>query len=247
MNPLAGRTALVTGGSRGIGAATARKLAELGADLVITYRDNAEAARKVVAECGGVAKRFDITDPVDGLADEVDIVVSNATSAGLFTPLIDLTAEQLTGTIATDVTALHRLVTRFVPGMLARGYGRVIVIGSIHAYGPNAPHMTANGVSKAALEHYVTYAVDELTGPGVTINTVHPGHIATDMSSHMSAVAKAAIKRLTPSGRTGVPDDVAAVVAALSLPDMGFVNGAVIPVAGGLNTAVAIDRVLESR
>jgi 3-oxoacyl-[acyl-carrier protein] reductase len=240
---LSGRTALITGGSRGIGAAIARKLAALGADIIVTYQSNAVAANEVAVECGGRAVQFSVTEPVDGLASRADIVVANAAAPYPKLPLAELPVSALTAKITADVGCLHRLVTHFVPGM--RGYGRVIVIGSMHARGPFAPGMTANGVTKAALEAYVSYAVEEFASPGVTFNTVHPGYIATDLSSGLPPAIPEWLGRLTPSGREGLPSDVAGVVAMLADPGMDFVNGATIPVSGGLNHPVSFRRVLH--
>lgn len=79
--------------------------------------------------------------------------------------------------------------------MLEREYGRIILVGSLHADGPSAPGMAANGVTKAALAAYAAFVADELTGPGVTVNTLHPGYIATDASSRLPAEIPAQSKR----------------------------------------------------
>ena len=107
--------------------------------------------------------------------------------------------------------------------------------------------MAASGVAKAALAAYLTFAVDEFTGVGVTANLVEPGFIDTAASGHLPAQVKHALHGLTPSGRTGAPRDVAAAIAWLADEGSSFVNGARIPVAGGLNHPVAIRRVLALR
>jgi 3-oxoacyl-[acyl-carrier protein] reductase len=122
---------------------------------------------------------FDLTAPesapagVDGLlesvariADSVDVLVANAAAPYPKVPLLELPTQQLATKVGQDIGVVHRLVTAVAPGMLERGYGRMILIGSLHARGLSAPGMTANGGSKAALAAYVGYAVDELTGPG---------------------------------------------------------------------------------
>jgi 3-oxoacyl-[acyl-carrier protein] reductase len=259
--PLADRTALITGASRGIGAAIARALAAMGATVIATYRNDRAAAEELSvrlhAEHGVPvhAVPFDLTAPesapagVDGLlesvariADSVDVLVANAAAPYPKVPLRELPAQQLATKVGQDIGAVHRLVTAVAPGMLERGYGRMILIGSLHAGGPSAPGMTANGVSKAALAAYVGYAVDELTGPGVTVNVIHPGYIATEASSHLPAAIPRTIEALTPAGRTGTPEDVAGVVAMLVRDEVDFLNGACIPVSGGLNHPVSFRR-----
>ncbi len=127
------------------------------------------------------------------------------------------------------------------PGMLERGYGRTILIGSLHAEGPSAPGMIANGVTKAALTAYARFAADELTGPGVTINVVRPGY-ATETSSHLPPAIPPILAALTPGGRTAVPDDIAGVITMLTRDEAAFLNGACLPVSGGPNQPVSFRR-----
>lgn len=263
--PLSGRTALVTGASRGVGAAIAQALASLGATIVATYRTDRDAADDLVtqltSEYGVVAHAvpFDLTaspedqsgadgllDAVARLADKVDVLVVNAAAPYPQAPLRELSAQQLVQKVSYDLGATHRLVTALAPGMVNRGWGRVVFIGSLHRDGPTAPGMTASGVSKAALDTYASYAVDELTGPGVTINTIHPGYLATEASRHLPPTVPALIQALTPAQRTGEPRDVAGVLALLVRDEAAFINGASIPVAGGLNHPVALRRVMAA-
>ncbi|WP_051023423.1 SDR family oxidoreductase [Nocardia pneumoniae] len=259
--PLSGRTALITGGSRGIGAASARALAALGATVVVTYHRDRAAAEKVAV---GIREQhavpvhlvtFNLTaaetapegadallEAVARVVDSVDILVANAAAPYPKVPLLELSARQLSGKLGHDIGSVHRLVTAVAPGMLDRGYGRIMLIGSLQADGPSAPGMAANGVSKAALAAYVAYAVDELTGPGVTVNLIHPGYIGTEASSHLPPAIPAMIAGLTPVGRTGTPDDVAGVVAMLARDEASFLNGARLPVSGGLNSPISYRR-----
>jgi 3-oxoacyl-[acyl-carrier protein] reductase len=259
--PLSGRSALVTGASRGTGAAIAQALAAMGATIIATYRTDRAAADELVARLKSTygvdahAVPFDLIvshpDPAnaDGLlemvadiADGVDVLVANAAAPYPKAPLRELSAQQLVEKVSQDLAATHRLVTALAPGMLSRGWGRVILIGSLHVDGPTAPGMTANGVSKAALGAYLTYAVDELTGPGVTINIVHPGYLATGASSHLPPAVPALVEALTPAQRTGEARDVAGAVTLLVRDEAEFINGARIPVSGGLNAPVALRR-----
>ena len=261
--PLAGRLALVTGGTRGIGAATTRVLADLGAAVVATYRSDADSAAAVAAAApegrvGTVAvTAYDLAagpgapSSTEGLIErvqqrhgDVDILVANASAPYPQSPLAKLSADDLVAKTATDISALHRLVVALAPGMRRRRFGRIVVVGSLHAYGPTAPGMAASGVAKAALAAYLTFVVDELTGVGVTANLVEPGFVATDASRHLPDRVRHAVEGLTPAGRTGQPGDVSAAIAWLVTEQASFVNGARLPVAGGLNHPVPINRIL---
>lgn len=260
--PLTGRTALITGASRGIGAACARRLAALGATLVVTYRSGREEAEALAADLQDQYAvtvhplPFDLTAPASAPAgvgtmldaarqaagNDIDVLVANAAAPYPKVGLLELTAEQFVSKLGQDLGTTHQLVTAVAPGMVDRGFGRIVLIGSLHADGPTAPGMTANGVSKAALATYVEYAADELTGPGVTINIAHPGYIATEATGHLPAAVPALLDAMTPAGRTGMPDDVAGVIAMLTRPEAVFLNGTVLPVAGGLNHPVSVRR-----
>ncbi|MFD7666049.1 SDR family NAD(P)-dependent oxidoreductase [Streptomyces sp. NPDC059788] len=259
--PPAGRTALVTGGNRGIGAACARTLAAMGATVIATYRSARAEADRLVRDLQAEhqvpahALPFDLTAPetapestggllesVARLTTGIDILVANAAAPYPHAPLLELPAQQLATKVGQDIAATHRLVTAVAPGMLERDYGRMILIGSLHAEGPSAPGMTANGVTKAALAAYARYAADELTGPGVTVNVIHPGYVATDAGSHLPPAIPTMLAALTPSGRTGTPDDIAGAIAMLTRDEAAFLNGACIPVTGGLNQPVPFRR-----
>lgn len=264
--PLRGRTALVTGSGRGIGAESARVLAAMGAAVVVTYRSDRAQAEALCADLRAEhhvpahALAFDLAadeaDPasatgllaeVAAVAGAVDVLVVNAAAPYPQVPLRELTAAQLVTKVSQDVGSAHLLVTGVAPAMLERGYGRIVLIGSLHADGPTAPGMAASGVSKAALAAYVAYAVDELTGPGVTVNLLHPGYVSTEASSHLPAAVPATIAGLTPSGRAGTPRDVAGAVSLLVREEAGFVNGSCLPVAGGLNHPVPLRRLPTGR
>jgi NAD(P)-dependent dehydrogenase (short-subunit alcohol dehydrogenase family) len=256
--PLAGQVALVTGGSHGIGEAICLALAGAGADVVLTYRSDRSAAGEVArrSEQHGVravAVRADL-DTVAGAGDlvaeardqarRVDIVVSNATSS--FTPsrLVDLDAETLGRRAGADLGVLHTLASAFVPPMHERGFGRLLVISSVHALGPGSPGMCAHGTTKAALEAYVRYAADELGGDGVTVNALRLGFVATRSTAAVPPQARDMLIAATPAGRLAAPADIAAVASLLAQPAAGWINGAIIPVAGGLNQPLNMARLL---
>ncbi|MFF5475020.1 SDR family oxidoreductase [Streptomyces achromogenes] len=255
--PLEGRIALVTGGSRGIGAATATTLAGLGADVVLTYRSSLAEAEAVAASCEekGVKAtllRADL-DAADGAeelvtavrerVDHLDIVVSNACASYPRVPLSGMDPTALGDKVRNDVVLLHRLTTAFVPAMRERGYGRLVVISSGSSWGPTAPGLAAHGVTKAALEGYVRYAADEFGAGGVTVNGLALGFVLTDASSVVPQPARDALANATPAGRLGTPQDIADAVSLLARPESEWINGATLPVTGGLNYPLNLSRV----
>lgn len=255
--PLHGHTALITGGGRGIGAACATEMAKFGADVIVTYRSTPESVESSARSCEQYSVAVTTTEYCLGVAgaeerllNELarssrlpDIVIVNASAPFPKRPLSSVSAAELTGKVSTDLGALHTLVTGCIPAMQAAGYGRVIVIGSMHALGPSAPGMALNGVSKAALATYLRYAVDEFSAPGVTLNTLHPGYIATDATAKLPPAIPEMLRHLTPAGRAGRPEDVAVAARSLADPAAGYLNGLEIPVAGGLNQRVVLSRV----
>jgi len=259
--PLQGRTALVTGGSRGIGAASALSLGALGADVVITYRSDSAAAATVVdrlqeagAKASAVAAELTADSPgqefvtaARSLHDHYDILVISAPAPFPRVPMPVLDPDALGEKARMDVAALHRLCLAFVPGMRERGFGRVIVISSGASWGATAPGLAAHGVSKAAMEAYVRYAATELTGGGVTINALQLGMVATDGSGAVPEAARKVLAAATPSGHIAEPGDIGAVVGLLARPASAWITGTAIPVTGGMNYPLNLDAVLSAR
>jgi NAD(P)-dependent dehydrogenase (short-subunit alcohol dehydrogenase family) len=255
---LAGKVALVTGGSHGIGEAICLALADAGADVVLTYHSDRLAADEVARRSQqrgvqAVVVQADL-DTVAGAGDLVvrarnqlhrpDIVVSNATSSIAPGRLADLDADALGRKAGTDLGVLHTLATAFAPAMHERGFGRLLVISSVHALGPGSPGMCAHGATKAALEAYVRYAADELGGDGVTVNALRLGFVATRSTAAVPPPARDLLTAATPAGRLAGPGDIAAVASLLAQPAAGWINGAIIPVAGGLNQPLNLARLL---
>ncbi|WP_052425226.1 SDR family oxidoreductase [Streptomyces fulvoviolaceus] len=257
--PLSGRTALVTGGSRGIGAASAEALAGLGAHVVLTYRTGREAAERVAAACreragtahvlsadlDGAAGADRMLDALEAAVDGVDVVVSNATTAHPRAALAQLETEQLLGKVDADLAVLHRLVRRLTPKMHSRGFGRYVVVSSGHAIGPSAPGMSAYGIGKAALEAMVRYLAAEEGHSGVTVNAVRPGFVRTDTSVGVPEAVRDRMRRAIPAGRLAAADDIAGVVSLLAQPAAGWVNGICLPATGGLNHPVDWPRIVR--
>lgn len=189
MGALDGRTALVTGGGRGLGAAIAHELSDRGAHVGVLAR-SAQEVRRVAAEIGGTALVADVAD-ADRLASvlqslgEVDIVVANA---GVVWPLgrfaeVDMGEWEQSLTI--NVTGAVRAVRACLPGMLRRGWGRVLTISSGAAGAPGMPSANAYSTGKAALDMFTLHLAREVAGTGVTINAVRPGVVDTEMQTFM--------------------------------------------------------------
>ena len=235
--------ALVTGASRGIGAAIAKSLAADGWPVGVNYRSDKDAADKVVAEIesdGGkaVAIVADVADP--GAAEElfksieshfdapVLVLVNNAGIArDDLTPSLD--DDQWSAVIETDLTAAFRLTRRALKSMMRARSGRIVNISSVVALRAN-PGQSNYAAAKAGLIAFTKTAAVEVARRGVTINAVEPGWIETEMTAGVSDDLLKAV----PARRAGKPEEVAACVRFLVSEEAGYVTGAVLSVDGGL-------------
>ncbi|HWI60203.1 MAG TPA: 3-oxoacyl-ACP reductase family protein [Symbiobacteriaceae bacterium] len=243
---LSGQVALVTGAARGIGRATALRLAQDGAAVVFSYRSQAEAAAEVVRAieaAGGraLALPSDAADPaacralVAAAVDtfgRLDILVHNAGHA-LEKLLLDTGEEEWGRMLAVHMTGLYALSRAALPHMIDRHYGRIIAVSSIWGI-TGAAMEVAYSAAKAGQIGF-TKALAQEAGPwGVTVNAVAPGWIATDMNADLAGDAEADWLQRTPVGRLGTPDEIAEVVRFLAAPGSGFITGQVWSPNGGI-------------
>jgi NAD(P)-dependent dehydrogenase (short-subunit alcohol dehydrogenase family) len=242
------KVAIVTGASRGIGAATARVLAERGFRVVVNYRSSAAEAEEVVAAitaAGGeaVATMADVTiaDDVTAMVGDieqrwgqVDVVVHNALIPYAITSFADLTWEQLGGKLDRELHAAFLITKAVVAGMISRGYGRLIYITAAPSRHPRAG-MINLGTAKAAMNQFVRYIALELAPHGITANLVAPATVqGTTMNRQLTGEEMQHLGAAAPMGRLVTPDEVAETCAFLASEYSGFTTGHYLPVDGGL-------------
>ena len=243
---LQGKRALVTGGSRGIGAAIARRLAAEGADVAITYERSADRAealagdikkqgRRALALQADSADAGAVRGAVDAAAKAfggLDILVNNA---GIFRgggPIENLTLEDIDATLAVNVRAVV-VASQAAAAHMGEG-GRIINIGSNLASRVPDAGVSLYSMSKSALIAWTQGLARDLGGRGITVNIVHPGSTNTDMNPVDGPGAEAQRGRMAIK-RYGKADDVAALVAFVAGPEAGSVNGAGLTIDGGAN------------
>ena len=244
---LNGKVALVTGASRGIGAACARSLAAHGAAVAVNYVNSRDAADQVVADItaqGGqaVALQADVRDAaqvgnlvtaaVDALGP-LDILVLNAGPAVPWMGVTELTQEAFETKVLDEMRSFFLPAKAVMPGMIARQTGCIIGISSGLSRYP-AFGFTAHTTSKSAVDGLMKALALELGPLGIRVNTVAPGLTRTDATAHMAEAQVQAIAGMTPLRRVGEAEDVAGLVTALAGDACAFVSGAYIPVSGGI-------------
>lgn len=231
------KTALVTGGSRSIGAQCVRALASDGYRTIINYNSSEEDALSLASEVGGLAIRADVSNPADvqrmfDEAGEVDVLVCNAgiSHFGLFD---ELSLDAWRRIFAVNVEGVFSACKCAAKGMISRKSGRIITISSIWGI-TGASCEVAYSASKAAVIGFTKALAKELGPSGITVNCIAPGVIDTAMNAVLTPETLEALKEETPLGRLGSTQDVAALVAFLASERSGFITGQVISPNGGI-------------
>lgn len=231
---------LITGGSRGIGAACVRAFAAQGDRVAFLYRTSEEAARRVSEETGAYAICADISNPAEAkravaeaenLLGRIDILVNNAGIAQikLFT---DLTDEDWRRMTATDLDGAFYVTREAVRGMIARHCGRIINIGSM--WGKIGASCEVHyAAAKAGLRGMTMALAKELGPSGITVNCVEPGVIETEMNAALDEETVRKLQNETPLCRMGKPEEVAAAVRFLASDKASFITGQCLGVDGG--------------
>ena len=243
---LTGKTALVTGGSRGIGRAVCLELAKGGANVVLCYAGNEAAAAETVSACEALgakalAVKCDVADgeQVKALMDEavkafgrIDILVNNAgiTRDGL---LMMMKEADFDAVISANLRGTFLCMKAVARTMMKQRYGRIVNLSSVVGLRGNAGQVNY-AASKAGVIGMTKSLAKELASRGVTVNAVAPGFIDTDMTAAMPEAAKTATLASIPMQRLGAPEDIAKAVAFLASDGAAYITGQVIAVDGGM-------------
>jgi len=234
---LAGKNALVTGASRGIGRAIALELARAGASVVVGYRSGADEAQAVAEEAGGRAVQADVSDPKSAAslveeAGELDVLVNNAgvTRDGLIARMGDADWRDVLETNLSSVFYTCRAVAR---PMMKKRAGAIVNISSVVGIHGN-PGQTNYGASKAGMIGLTKSLARELGSRGVRANVIAPGYVHSRLTDEISGDMRTLMLQNTPLGRLGEPEDIAGAVRFLSSDAAAYITGEVLLVDGGL-------------
>jgi 3-oxoacyl-[acyl-carrier protein] reductase len=243
---LAGKRALVTGASRGIGRAIAMTLAARGAEVVVGARSEEAASSTVEAirAAGGRAEpvALDIADgasvesALGGLLKERAIIPLLVNNAGITKDnlLMRMKAEEWSQVIETNLSGIYRLCRALVPSMVKARYGRIVNVTSVVARIGN-PGQVNYAAAKAGVEGFTRSLARELASRNVTVNCVAPGFIDTDMTKALGDKQREALLAQVPLGRLGTPDDVAGGVAYLLSDEASYITGITLDINGGMS------------
>ncbi len=237
---LMARLALVTGGTRGIGEAICVALKEAGYKVVANYGGNDEAAQAFTERTGIPAVKFDVSDfeavksGIEKVTNEhgpVEVLVNNA-GITRDTTIHKMTPEQWQAVIDTNLTSCFNLSRCVIEAMRAKGFGRIVNIGSIN--GQAGQYGQVNyAAAKSGIHGFTKALAQEGAGKGITVNAIAPGYIATDMVRAVPANVLEKIVARIPVGRLGEAEEIARGVVFLVADDAGFITGSTLSINGG--------------
>ncbi len=244
---MTGKVAIVTGASRGIGAATAKRLAAHGAVVAVNYMNSRDAAEAVVREivAGGgkaIAVQADVRDAaqveamaatVAGALGAVDILVLNASINFPIVPFLAFRWEDFEAKLTGELKSAFFCCKAFVPGMVERKRGSIVAVSSGLSRHPGYG-FCAHSTAKSGLDAFMKSLALELGPSGVRVNVVAPGLTETDATSFLKPEYKEGAAKATPLQRIGVPEDVAGAVLFMASDEARFVTGGYLPVSGGV-------------
>lgn len=245
MGNMQGQVALVTGGSRGIGAAIVKALAGRGATVAAGYSRNSDAAERlqealpegqVSIHQGNIGEPEDAQRVVDEVLEQhgrLDVLVNNA-GINEDKTIRKMTPDDWDKVIKINLNGAFYLSSKVLPHMLERGSGRIVNISSVVGEMGNVGQANY-AASKSGLHGLTKTMALETAAKGITVNAVTPGFIATEMVTSMPDEALEKVVKLIPVGRLGEPEEVARVVEFLADPDSGYITGTVVAINGGLN------------
>jgi acetoacetyl-CoA reductase len=234
-----GKVALVTGGTRGIGAAISMALRDAGYVVVANYGGNDAAAAAFTAQTGILSVKFDVGDfdacaaaisKIESETGPIEVLINNAgvTKDGF---LHKMTLEQWKAVINIDLDSLFNCTRPVISGMRDRGFGRIVNIASINGQKGQIGQVNYSA-AKSGVIGFTKALAQEGAAKGITVNCVAPGYIATEMLNAMPVEALAKVKAGIPCGRLGESEEVARAVVFL-VQDAGFINGATLTINGG--------------
>ncbi len=246
MQQLSGRTALVTGGARGIGKAIALELAGLGADIVLNYSTSLDKAKEVSdmikslgrdclivkADISALSEVEDMVETAKEKYGKIDILVNNAgiTSDNL---LIRMKEEEWDNVIAINLKGVYNCTKSVIRQMIKQRWGRIINISSVVGIHGNAGQ-TNYSASKAGVIGFTKSCAKELASRGITVNAIAPGFIETDMTETLSDNVRKTMESSIPLKRLGKPEDIAYLAGFLSSSKADYITGQIINVDGGM-------------
>ncbi|MFI9169151.1 SDR family NAD(P)-dependent oxidoreductase [Streptomyces lincolnensis] len=243
-------TALVTGGGRGIGAATSRELAARGYRVTVNYFSDRQSADQVVKDIkaqGGeaFALQGDVRDPAQAVEllrhtaaeGRLDVLVCNASPSFVPTPIQALAWDDFEAKLTGELASAFTLTQQALAIMGAQGQGRIVYVSSAVAEGPSAPGLAAHGTAKAALNTFARFVAHEAGPLGINVNVVAPGYVRTEGSAGIPLEFQRRLAEKTALGRVAEAEDVGRAIAMLVGEEAGFVTGQILTVDGGFGVA----------